>query len=521
MKKNFIQLVGLIFILFLHYSCERSPSTVGFEDMEKYTIYDYLVENKDNFSSFISILEKGGLDKTLSAYNPNGIDYTLFVPDNKAVENFVKTNGKYTSLDEILKDKAYVEALARYHVINMGASTLTFPFGTFSEPTLSGDYLNVNFIFGKDTTYYKINNQATVTKANLDLSNGYVHVIGSVLKPITQNSYGWLKNEPTYSIFTQALEATGYSKIINVDMKLVDQTLKPFTLLVEPNSVYQNKNIKTFNELANAISPGRTDYTNATNPLNLFVGYHILTESKFLDDLEGRSTNYNTFADVPMTINGIGLDIVINKGKEIFEKKVVGKDTVIVDFVGINYDASNVNTQSGAIHFINQILKPQIASRSIVNFEFWEEWTLDAYRRKGGSYLIENAKFLNYTKWSGAKLYYVKSLDDAERAWSKDYMLIDGDFIISYRLPKIIQGQYDMFIGADAFGSQNALVEVFVDGIKLGGLVDLTKGGNAGNPYLKIKIGSIDFKKYDSHTIELRSLIPGRLKWDYVRFEPI
>lgn len=521
MKKNIIQIIGLVFIVSLHFSCERSPATAGFEDMEKYTIYDYLIENKDNFSSFISILEKGGIDKTLSAYNPNGIDYTLFVPDNKAIESFIKTNGKFSSLNELLNDKIFVSALARYHVLNMGTSTFSFPFGTFSEPTLSGDFLNVNFIFAKDTTYYRINNQATVTKANIDLSNGYVHVIGTVLKPITLNSYGWLKNEPSYSIFRQALEATGYSTIIDVDMKLVGQTLKPFTLLVEPNSVYQKKNIKTFAELANTISPTRTDYTNPTNPLNLFVGYHILTASKFLDDLQGRSTNYNTFSDIPLTINGLGLDIVINKGKEIFEKRLVGKDTLVIDFVGLNYDESNVNTQSGAIHFIDQILKPQSTSRSIVTFEFWEEWTLDAYRRKGGSYLIENTKFLNYTLWSGAKLYYVKSLDDAERAWSKDYMQIDGDFIISYWLPKIIQGQYDMFIGADCFGSQNALVEVFVDGVKLGGLIDLTKGGNANNPYLKIKIGNIDFKKYDSHLIEIRSLIPGRLKWDYVRFEPI
>lgn len=515
MKKISI-ILGFVIVLFLQYSCEKKAVTSGFEDMEQFTIYDYLVENEKDFSSFIAILKAGGIDKTLSAYNPNGIDYTLFVPDNKAVDQFLKDNGKYTTLDAILNDKAYVEALARYHVVNLGTSSYEFPFGTFSEPTLTGDYLNVNFILAKDTTYYKINNQASVTKANIDLSNGYVHVIGSMLKPITLNSYNWLKQNAGYSIFASALEATGWKNVIDVDMKLKDQPLKPFTMLVEPDAVFKKRNVNSLADLAKLVSPARTDYTNATNPLNIFMGYHILTESKFLDDLQGKATNYNTFSDIPVTINGVGIDIVINKGKEEF---VNGTDTV--DYIGLDYDASNVITQSGGIHFIDQIMNPQIPSRAIVTFEFYEETGLNEYRQKGGSFLIENEDLLDYLKWTGAKLFFVKSNDESERAWGKDYLMIDGDFTISYQLPKIIQGKYNVFFQADAYSSANALVELYIDGVKIGGLIDLTKGGSASNPYYSFKVGAIDFKKYAGHLIEIKSLIPGRLKWDYIRFEPL
>lgn len=515
MKKISI-ILGLMVVLFMQYSCEKAPVSAGFEDMQQFTIYDYLIQNEKDYSSFLSILKAGGLDKTLSAYNPNGINYTLFVPDNKAVDQFIKDNGQFTSLDAILSNKAYVEALARYHVVNLGTSSYEFPFGTFSEPTLSGDFLNVNFILAKDTTYYKINNQAAVTKTNIELSNGYIHAIGSMLTPVTLNSYQWLKQNSAYSILTAAIEATGWKTIIDVDMKLKDQTLKPFTVLVEPDAVYKKRNVNSFAELAQLISPDRTDYTNASNPLNLFVGYHILAESKFLDDLQGRATNYNTFADIPVTINGTGLDIVINKGKEEF---VEGNDTI--DYIGLDYDASNVITQSGGIHFVDQIMKPQIPSRAIVTFEFYEEYALEEYRRVGGSYLIENEKLFNYVTWTGAELFYVKSNDDSEQAWSKDYMLIDGDFTITYQLPKIIQGKYTVFFRADAFNTTNALVELFVDGVKLGGLIDLTKGGSANNPYSSIKVGTIDFKRYAGHTITVKSLIPGRLKWDFIRFEPL
>ncbi len=516
-------ILSLLIVLLLQSSCKKPDVVAGFEDMEQFTIYDYLLQNEKDFSSFLAILKAGDLDKTLSAYNPNGINYTLFAPTNKAVDDFIKSGGQFASLDALLKDKVYVAALARYHVVNQAASSYDFPFGTFTEPTLSGDFLNVNFILAKDTTYYKINNQAPITKANVELSNGYIHEIGVMLTPITLNSYDWLKSNTTFSILTAAIEATGYVDTIDVNMKDEKQKLRPYTVLAEPDAIYKKANINNLQDLANLISPNRTDYKKSDNPLNKFVAYHFLKESKFLPDLVGHSTNYNTFADIPLIINGMGLDIIINKGKEIFEEIVnpTTGDTTIIDYVGMDYDASNVITQSGAIHFIDQVLKVQPASRAIVTFEFYDEPTLNDYRREGGSYIIENEELMNNVKWSGSKLFYVKSFDEAERSWSKDYLSIEGDFTISYHLPKIIQGKYDVFLGADGYNLQNALVELFIDGNKLGGLIDLTKGGSASYPYIKYKVGSIDFKKYDSHTITITTLIPGRLKWDYIRFEPI
>lgn len=521
MKKTSI-ILSLLIALFLQYSCTKSDVLdPGFKDMQKFTIYGYLMENVEEYSNFLEILKAAGLDKTLSAYNPGGktggVGYTLFVPDNKAVENFLKESGQYATLADLLKDKDYVGALARYHILNQSVASNEFPFGTFTQPTLSNDYLNVNFVIGKDTTYYKINNQAQVIKANIETSNGYIQVIGTMLKPITLNSYGWLKKNTNYSIFIAALEATGIDRTIDVDMKNENQTLRPFTMLVEPDSIYKKRNINSFADLAKFISPGRTDYKTTGNPMNLFVGYHLLTGSYFLDDLATRASNYNTFADVPLNINGLGLDIVINKYKEIF----VSAKNDTTDFVGMYYDESNVNTQSGAIHIINQVLRPQIPSRAIVTYEFYEESLLNEYRNTGGTFPIENPELLTSITWSGGELSFVESLDDTERAWGRDYVQIFGDFTITYTIPKIIQGKYDVYLHANAFSTQNALVELSIDGIKLGGLLDLTKGGNANNPYYRFKVGTVDFKKYDSHAVQVKSLIPGRFIWDYIRFEPI
>ena len=111
--------------------------------------------------------------------------------------------------------------------------------------------------------------------------------------------------------------------------------------------------------------------------------------------------------------------------------------------------------------------------------------------------------------------------EETSPAWSHDYLLIYGDFSISYKIPKIVQGLYTVYLRADAFSQLNALVEVYIDGKKLGGLFDLATGGSSANPFYDFELGDINFLKYEEHTVEIRSLIPGRFIWDYISFVPI
>ena len=76
-------------------------------------------------------------------------------------------------------------------------------------------------------------------------------------------------------------------------------------------------------------------------------------------------------------------------------------------------------------------------------------------------------------------------------------------------------------MGAERYNSTNALVEVYIDGKKVSNLVDLSQGGSGNYPFQKIELGTIDFKKYETHKVEVISLIPGRFLWDYIRFEPV
>ena len=512
--------MNLIVVVFVFDSCKEPERIAGFEDADQFTIYDYMVENKDQFSDFLNILEVGGIDKTLSAYNPNGNGYTLFLPSNKAIDNFIKKTEGISSINDILNDREFAAAFGRYHILNMLAQTQDFPFGAFPEPTLSEDYLTVSFIIQPDTSYYKINNQAGITMPNIEVSNGYIHEIETALEPITFTSYGWLEQNSGYSIFKGALELTGTKSMVDFNIKVLDN-VSPVTMLVESDEVYNQSGIYSVEDLANSISPNDANYTNVNNPLFNYCTYHFLSGGRYINDFEGVSTNYTTLSEIPLNINGLGNDLLINKTKQVFDTIIAGVDTTIIDYIGFLYDESNITTQSGAIHIIDRIMKQVPPSRATVTFEFWEEPLINEFRREPGSYLIEEKESLLNIEWEGVELFFTERGAEQTSAWGNDYLEMNGDFKISYVVPKIVQGKYKVFLQAERYNSTNALVEVYIDGKKVSSLVDLSQGGTANNPFQKIELGTIDFKKYESHIVEVVPLIPGRFLWDYISFEPI
>ncbi len=518
--KKLLFVIGLAALLTGIRSCQPPIVEAGFEDMIDMTIYDYILDNEEEFSSFKRILEEGGIDKTLGAYNPDNLGYTLFLPDNNAIDLFIEASDQFSSLSDLLADKEYVSAFGRYHVVNKGINADDFPFGALPEQTLSEDILTVSFVVEPDTSYYKINNQAPVSLPNIEVSNGYVHVISLALSPITFTTYDWLEQNQGFFIFKEAVDASGLHEALDLNAKEEDITERPFTLLMEHDSVFNRRGIFSLDDLVLRVSPDQDDYTSLTNPLYNFVAYHLLTDTRFLDDFAEVSTNYSTYSDIPLNIDGLGLEILINEAKQVFDTLISGVDTTFVDYVGIYYDESNILTQSGAIHFIDQVMEQVRPSRQVQTFQFLEESLFNEMALEPGEYIIEDATSLEYITWTGPDLFYIKDANQNFPAWNQDFVFLDGDFSIVYEIPSIVQGNYTVLLGAEAFNSDNALVEVFIDGKNLGGLLDLSTGGSSNNPFAQIELGTINFLQYKQHTIEVRSLIPGRFSWDYIRFEP-
>lgn len=514
-----IALILAVLLLGAQHSCDPVDVEAGFEDLIGTSIYDYLVENDSLYSSFLSILKAGGIDLTLSAYNPDGLDYTLFLPDNAAVDEYIAMDPQFASLTELLQDADFTATFSRYHVLNLGIKSDDFPFGALPERTLSGDILTVAFIIEPDTSYYKINNQAPISLANLEMSNGWIHAISSSLIPVTKTSWEWLEENEDYSIFRDAAQATGLWEKLDINNKDLEEK-EEITLLLEADSVYEKQGIGSFEELAELISPGDDQYSSPDNPLHGFVGYHMMEESRFLDDFSENSSNYTTYSPVPVHIDGFGLDIEINPGLQVFDTIIVEGDTTIIDFVGIYYDHSNVLSQTGSIHLIDRVLTQQTPNPAFQTYEWWDEPLLNEYRQTPGEYLIEDTTLLNNFTWWGTELYFIETGDPDHSAWGGDFLFMNGDFVIQRHIPKIVQGIYDVEIRAERGFTDNALIEVYIDGKNIGGLVDLSQRPSGNAPFQMIDLGTINFVKYETHEVEIRSLIPGSFSWDLIRFTP-
>lgn len=522
MKK--LNLIYFIFSVVLFFSCgpEISDELPDFKDAIDFTIYDYIVEHEEEYSDFLQIIEQGQIAQALAAYNPYGQGYTLFLPNNDAINSFITASNRFNSLADLLNDQEYVDEFCRYHVINISINSNDFPFGAFPEKTLSDDYLTVSFINESDSSYYKINNMAAVVRPNIEASNGYIHVVGAALTPITFTASEWLSSNTDYSIFHEALLLTGLDSVINIT-ESEDVLTNSTTVLVEADSIYQKFNITSITDLINLISPDNDDYTNEYNPLYNFVAYHLLKGSYFIDDFSDVNTLYFTNSSFSVNINGLGQDILINKGKHIFDTLIGETDTTYIDYILFKYDESNVISKTGPIHFIDKLMRAERQSPRQVTFDFSNEPLVQIMRYEGGSFLLDPFESLQTINWSGSDLFYTKYIGEWQEGYpaNSDMLSIDGDFTISYEIPTVIPGSYELIIRAHGKDQKNAVIEVFFDNRKIGGLSDLTNYGNNNNPYQNILVGQVDITSVKSHVVEIRPLIPGRLLWDFVRFEPI
>ena len=383
--------------------------------------------------------------------------------------------------------------------------------------------LTIGFTGDVDSLVQSVNNYAQIIRPNYELSNGYIHVINEVLKPVIYNSYEWLLQYPEYSIFASALEITGLKDSLETNTNGSANKLPVISLLVESNQVFERNGIQSIDDLIEEYSPNKQDYKNYSNELYQFVAYHFLEGRRFLNDFEGINTNYNTYGSFPLSINGTGIDIQINKGVDIFDSVIVGMDTTIIDFVRINYDQSNVLTKNGAIHFLRNILELYRPTPKFRRFEFYEEPLISAAEKQPNTYIFNrNEDNFEVISWEGVgidEILYVKSPANIAEIWNNDYIEIEGDFSIAYSIPRILPGKYMLQLKVNSNDNDNAFIQVYLDGQVIGSNIDLTKNPGAGDFYT-YDIGQVDFTNYEKHIIKIQTVIPGLFSWDGVNFQP-
>jgi uncharacterized surface protein with fasciclin (FAS1) repeats len=119
------------------------------------------------FKTLVQAVQAAGLVETLSGQGP----FTVFAPDDDA---FAKLPAG--TVDSLLKDIPKLKDILTYHAVAgkvMSADITSLS----SAKTLQGKELSINIEDGVKV------NEAKVTKADIEASNGVIHVIDSVLIP--------------------------------------------------------------------------------------------------------------------------------------------------------------------------------------------------------------------------------------------------------------------------------------------------------------------------------------------------
>lgn len=519
----------MVLAMLLIQTCEEVSTK--FETEDNYIpITTYLSDNQEEFSYYIQVMEAAGLTDALSAYNPNGEDYTLFLPTDIAFDRFFEESEDYNSIEDLLADEEIVHALARYHVVNQMVFSNDFPLGALPDTCLTGDYLTIAYIEGVDSTYYKVNNYAEVEREDLIMTNGIIHVIDRVLEPITFSGFDWLRENEDYSIIADLFELTGLKDTLAAFLINENGELEKngYSLLVEADSIFEKSDITSVQDLVDLYSDGNPDYKDQNNGLWQFAAYHIMAEAVFLADLKldengnPKPFNYNTYASLPVQIIS-GLKITLNNGVEVFDSIPRGDTWEYIDYLEIKVNESNIQTQNGPIHVIDRVMELFRPGRTQRTFEFYEEPVIQSIRNDPREYVYKSKDLEKFTilSWEGVDEFrWTKSSSSQERASNRDYIEVDGDFSVSYDIPQILPGRYGLQIRANSAYNDNATIQVFLDGKQIGGNVNLTTGGASGNnPYRLINLGIVELGEYKVHNITVKSLIPGLFIWDYIRFE--
>ena len=274
------------------------------EEMDQ-TIVDIAVSD-ENFSTLVTALDAAGLVETLQGEGP----FTVFAPTNDAFEALPEG-----ALDALLDDTEALTDVLLYHVADgkaMAADVVELD-GQKVE-TLLGQYLDIMI----DGDVVMVDN-AIVTVADIEATNGVIHVIDVVLLPETRTIVDIAVEDGRFTTLVTALQAA--------DLVEALQGEGPFTVFAPTDDAFA------------ALPDGTLDSLLAdTDALTKVLLYHVV-DGKVMAaqvvELDGQEVE---------TLSGDNVMVIIMDGTV----KINDAQVIIADI-----EASN-----GVIHVIDAVLVP-------------------------------------------------------------------------------------------------------------------------------------------------------------------
>lgn len=321
-KMRFIALIALISIASV--SCNNDDDDNPEQNSK--TIVSIAKENP-NLSSLVAALEKANLTATL---NSSG-NFTVFAPTNTAFSAFLTANG-YANLNDV--PTAALKEILLNHVlmakVKSGDITTgyvkTLAKGNASASNTISMYLEKGS--GVDINGGKTNGGATVTTADIEASNGVIHVVDGVVGlPTIVNHAVANKNFSTLVAALTYNPASGFAGILS------GTTNSPFTVFAPTNAAFTSFLSETGYSGLSAIP---------VNVLQTTLKYHVVTGANVESKALTNGQTVTTFAAQNFTVNLTGGPKITDASNRV---------SAII--------ATDVQCSNGIIHAIDKVLLPK------------------------------------------------------------------------------------------------------------------------------------------------------------------
>ncbi len=309
-KFKWLPILGLALIFNLFTSCD--------EDSETLSSIVEIATGDDDFSTLVEALQKAGLVSALEGDGP----FTVFAPTNAAFKTLLSDNG-FSSLDDI--DSASLASILLYHVVN----------GKVLSTDLSNGYVETLNSTGPSDSKVKLlvniddgvmlNGASEVTSANIEATNGVIHVINKVLS--VPNVVDIATNNSNFSSLVTALTRDGntYTNLLNGD--------GPFTVFAPTNEAFT------------ALLASNNDWTTLADipsaTLDAVLQYHVVNNANVLSSSLTDEMNVSTFGGNDFTVD-------LTNGPQI---KTGSSQTV-------NITVTDVQGSNGIVHVVDAVLVP-------------------------------------------------------------------------------------------------------------------------------------------------------------------
>jgi uncharacterized surface protein with fasciclin (FAS1) repeats len=285
------------------------------------TITDIAVDNPD-FSILVDALVRTELDGVL---DDNTKQFTVFAPTNTAFNTFFSSLGAGVNVNNV--DENVLKAILLNHVLGEEIKSSALPAATYvstlSPFNTSANAPTISMFVQKSGSVVTINGGsanggATVTSADLDASNGVIHVVSNVIAIPTIKNHAVAN--PNFSTLT--------SLLVDQDLAAtLDGTAgSPFTVFAPLNTAFDTATLNLYTGLSSE---------NKTAVLLYHVVGGVNVRSNAIP-----TGNITTLQGQSFSITGTVID----------DASSVNKNIVLTD----------VQCSNGIVHAIDKVLLPNL-----------------------------------------------------------------------------------------------------------------------------------------------------------------